>query len=126
MMAELKEVKRTERGWPGHQVCSPYCKFRRITVLVCENTEILICTYGDWQVENVSRAFISGYYYEARAFHATEYTHYADKNRRVLFESPKMLSTRGANREADEMHETVVSEISHRLSTGETFPTEGE
>lgn len=122
-----KKVVRTERGWAGHFCASLYCSFRRNTLLECGDIRIVISTVG------AMRDFLSAggkecveigpnRMYETMAFLATEYKQLgcyweADVAREIVFESPWTISqiTDDSDARANEMHETVVEELTESL-----------
>lgn len=124
------QVRRVERGWAGHFVCSDRCKFRRNTLLTYGNTRIVVSTVGllesFWkksdrlyrgQFEKVG----DGRYYETMAFYSNpKDTRYydIDATRQVDFESPWSISTLDADDKANKMHERVVKEITRKLRGG--------
>lgn len=130
-MPNLKDVKRTERGWGGHFCCSERCRFRRNTLLECEDVKIVVSSVGLYRLlptdEKFSALNCSNSYFETKAFYVdpkdTRY-HDADVTKQVFFESKWSIDRVNADDEANDMHETVVDEISHRLSTGEKFDAE--
>ena len=124
-------VKRTERGWGGHFICANRCRFRRNTLLEFDGVMIVVSTVGLLENRN-GKGFdtigAGGRMFETMAFHAdpndTRY-HDADVSRQVYFNSPWSINDKtDADDLANEMHETVVDEISSRLLAGEAFEVE--
>jgi len=120
---------RTERGWGGHFIGSDSCRFRRNTLLENGETKIVVSTVGlmlDPIRLGVGRAYCEiGYnrYFETMAFHAEHDGRYwdADVSREIHFDSPWAIADLDADDRANDMHETVVNEITARLDAGETF-----
>lgn len=121
------EVKRTERGWAGHFICSDRCKFRRNTLLEYEGTAIVVSTVGlfirdsDGEVDEVGL----GRDYETMAFYVDpESGDYkdADVTRQIYFNSQWALKITKKDKYADllanDMHEAVVEEITEDLLKG--------
>lgn len=46
------EVKRTERGWPGHYCCASDCEFRRNTLLEYKDAKIVVSIVGIMRMDN--------------------------------------------------------------------------
>lgn len=133
-------VKRTERGWGGHFCCGDRCLFRRNTLLEYNDIKIVVSTVGAMTSLDINDGLndlrnnynnnhsfeIIGCnrYYETMAFHSdtldTRY-HDADVSREVSFESPWCIDHLDADDKANQMHETVVDEISNGLLNGETY-----
>jgi hypothetical protein len=121
----LKEVKRTERGWAGHFICSDGCKFRRNTLLECGDIQIVVSNVGALFDESGKLLEIGlNRHYETMAFHVDpksgDYKD-ADVSREILFESNGALKWHKKgyiDNEANEMHEAVVKEISDNLAKG--------
>lgn len=122
------KVIRTERGWPGHYILANECVFRRNTLLQYGVIRIVVSTVGcrregkDLSVKTVG----PDRYYETMAFHAVkEHDLYweTDVTRQVSFSSPWGINTCEIDTSglADKMHETVVTEITERLTKGEIF-----
>lgn len=121
----LKEVKRTERGWAGHFICSDRCKFRRNTLLECGNVKIVVSTVGAMYDEKGKLQEIGlNRHYETMAFHVDKSTgpyKDADVSEIVSFESKGALKWHKdgyIDNEANDMHEAVVKEISDNLAKG--------
>lgn len=119
-------VTRTERGWAGHFICANRCRFRRNTLLECDQTKIVVSSVG--LMENINR---NGFetigrnrYYETMAFHA-DYTDLRyfdpDVTREVPFDSPWKISVIDADDRANDQHEAVVAEITENLAAGNTY-----
>ncbi len=124
-------IKRTERGWPGHYICSHRCQFRRNTLLEAGEVRVVISTVGrmlpgpidnpkiqdDYEMIGLDRHF------ETMAFHAEEVEggRYWDANvtRKVPFEAEWAITEVDADDKANDMHETVVKELSKRLRAGD-------
>lgn len=121
----LKEVKRTERGWAGHFCCSDNCKFRRNTLLECGDVKIVVSTVGAMYNSkgNLEEVGI-GRHYETKIFHVDESTREykdADTSREIFVESRcsmKWHKDGYIDNEANDMHEAVVKEISDNLAKG--------
>ena len=121
------KVKRTERGWIGHFCCAAKCLFRRNTLLEYEYIRIVVSTVGlmtnDYSAHEYVK--IKGYcYFETMAFHAERVADRywdADVSRQVRFDSPCSIPEFDADDLANDMHETVVSEITRGLEDGNKY-----
>lgn len=133
-----KQVIRQERGWAGHFICSSKCLFRRNTLLSFPHTDthVVISTVGLQEAayppghkyytgpfEKIS----ANHYFETKAFSALKgdgQYHNADTMEPVYFSSPWFI-TKWDNEaiHANEMHETVVNEITERFLSGTLYPT---
>lgn len=124
----MKEVKRTERGWAGHFICADRCKFRRNTLLECGDISIVVSTIGlyiresDGKMDEVGL----GRDYETMAFYVDPGTgdyKDADVSREIYFDSNWALKITKKDKYADllanNMHETVVKELTEKLKRGE-------
>ena len=121
----LKEVKRTERGWAGHFCCSSSCKFRRNTLLECDDIQIVVSTVGAMYNDKGKLEEIGlNRHYETMAFLVDKSTgpyKDADFSREIFFESKGALKWHKKgfiDNEANDMHEAVVKEISDNLAKG--------
>lgn len=117
-------VIRCERGWAGHFICADRCKFRRNTLLERGNVRIVVSTVGlmtDYRDDNKFSEVGLDRYFETMAFHAAYDGRYwdADVTREVSFDSPWMVQEVDADDIANEQHESVVAEITQRMSNGE-------
>jgi len=133
----MNEIKRTERGWPGHFIMGHRCSFRRNTLLENDDTKIIVSTVGAMPLNQNHDAEALGFkesdsgfetigykrYYETMAFHAIQEGPYleADVGREVSFESPWSIDyiSNSADNDANDMHEAAVSEIIERMQKGE-------
>ena len=121
----LKEVKRTERGWAGHFICSDRCKFRRNTLLECGDVKIVVSTVGAMYDNKCELEEIGlDRHYETMAFHVDpdsgEYKD-IDVQRQIWFDSPWALKWHKdgyIDNEANDMHEAVVKELTEKLMKG--------
>lgn len=126
---KMKDVKRTERGWAGHFICSYRCRFRRNTLLEYNGVEIVVSTVGAMYNDNGELEEIGiGRHYETMAFYVDkssgEYKD-ADVGNEIFFESKSALKWHKKgyiDNEANEMHENVVRELSEKLLKGK-LPT---
>ena len=121
----LKEVKRTERGWAGHFIAASQCHFRRNTLLECGDVKIVVSTVGAYY-NNKGKLEEIGLdrHYETMAFHvdpdSRDYKD-VDVQRQIWFESHCALKWHKngyIDNEANDMHEAVVKEISDNLAKG--------
>ena len=121
----LKEVKRTERGWAGHFIAANSCRFRRNTLLECGDIKIVVSTVGAMYINGRIDEIGLDRHYETMAFHVDpnsgEYKD-IDVKRQVWFESPWALKVKKTDKfidaKANDMHEAVVKEISDNLAKG--------
>lgn len=126
-----KEVKRTERGWCGHFIGGDNCLYHRNTLLEYGDKKVVVSTIGRYlplrNRQGRKSAIISmedfemigrDRYFETMAFEAYEsepgYWD-ADVGRTVCFNSNWQLDRPDLEKEADEMHEAVVAEITKDL-----------
>lgn len=118
---KAKNVKRTERGWAGHFLCSHDCLFRRNTLLECGSIRIVISTVGG--MLDLGRKPVQigrDRYFETMAFHAEFDGRYWDAvvSRQINFDSKWAIDESDADDEANDMHEKVVEELMRRLDAG--------
>lgn len=138
----MEQVKRTERGWCGHFIGGADCQYHRNTLLEYGDKKIVVSTIGRYVPER-NRDFLNQFvcaveykmfgnniyfetvgadrYFETMAFGAYESEDgYWDANagERVLFSSNWQLDRPDMEKEADEMHEAVVAEITQDLLNG--------
>jgi hypothetical protein len=120
-------VVRTERGWPGHYICSHLCLFRRNTLLACGETKVVVSTVGlqlaNPREDDPKKRFETiglNRYFETMAFHAgnDEYQD-AEVSRQVNFKSKWAIAELDGDLKANEMHEAVVAELEGKLLKGD-------
>ena len=117
----MKQVKRTERGWAGHFICSDRCLFRRNTLLEYEDTKIVVSTVGGMMVENYGKKRFDtvGHerYYETKVFLAdkkdTMYND-IDVEKEVFLDCEQTLNEID-DVKANEMHEDAVDWVSKQM-----------
>lgn len=122
------EVKRTERGWAGHYICSNYCRFRRNTLLEYGDKKWIVSTVGGYVYDGEINPIGCNRWYETMVFKAKEKNGYleADVERMVPFESKwgifgedwqEVLATYGKDIDdkANDMHEKVVEELMEKI-----------
>ena len=132
----MSRVKRTERGWVGHFICGYRCLFRRNTLLELDEKAIIVSTIGNMlkDMKDPSKGVDEvglDRYFETMAFEARENGAYIDidVDNPVEFESKWCIGKEewlqdGVDNRANEMHETVVSEITEKLENGRMFEEE--
>ena len=121
------EVKRTERGWAGHFISSPYCRFRRNTLLEYKEVKIVVSTVGDKRYnsdEGRTEKIGSNRYYETRCFHSDSKDpsyHDIDVKREEYVRSKWRVDhfDDGSDNEANDIHETIVMEITENMLMGD-------
>ena len=128
----MSEVKRTERGWCGHFCGSRDCLYHRNTLLEYGDKKIVVSSIGrymplykrqiaykDFYIPNECYEMIGrDRYFETMAFVAYESEEGywdADVTKQVVFGSNWQLDQPDMEKEADEMHEAVVAEITQDL-----------
>jgi hypothetical protein len=124
----MKAKKITERGWAGHFICADRCTFRRNTLLDFGRKKIIISTVGMMRDNEKDGNFYTigagGRYYETMAFHAKKEGPYwdIDVSRQISFKSEWAICAgslkelpRDADNKANDMHDTVVSELSGQI-----------
>ena len=126
----MNTVKRTEKGWAGHLIVSNQCLFRRHTLLEYGTIAISVSTAGNWMpgIEGLREIMeIGAYrYFETMVFHSLPVTEEnkwkdADVSKPINFSSPWYIREPWKEQEANDMHETVVNEITGRLLAGDQF-----
>lgn len=116
-----EQVKRTERGWPGHFCCADRCLFRRNTLLVYHGWRVVVSTVGRMPYKDGKEFEAIGRdrHFETRVFMScgNEWDG-IDSGKPVSFESERDLPEPDMELEANEMHENVVKEITECLLAG--------
>lgn len=123
---QFKKIKITERGWAGHFCGALECRFRRNTLIEFGEQRIVVSTVGLWQpFPEIDEGFTqlrSDCYFETAAFWSDpndERYRDADVTREIPISSPWKISEIDADDKANEMHDTVVQELSIKLQKGE-------
>lgn len=125
----MTEVKRIERGWPGHFIAADKCLFRRNTLLESGIKKIIVSTIGNYRLNSHTEPI--GYnnyprYYETMVFEAKlERAYYdIDTDKPISFDSNWAICAASVtdlpndvDNQADAMHETVVEEITLKLKS---------
>ncbi len=123
-MIMANKVKRTERGWAGHYICSYKCLFRRNTLLEYKDVKVVVSTVGAQLESDRPRRFDTvghGRYYETAAFMADQKdTRFRDivPGKRLEVDSNTAIDHLDADDEANDMHEAVVEEMVKRMVKG--------
>lgn len=124
-------LKTTERGWAGHFIRADGCRFRRNTLIQCDDKRIVVSTVGNLISNDKIESVGSNRWYETMAFEAY-YNEFdgcgyweADVSKEVPFDSPGGLyadtwkelchTHPDVDNVANDMHEKVVAEICDRL-----------
>lgn len=117
------QVKRTERGWPGHFIGSDRCLFHLNTLLEYNGQKVVVSTVGRWLPNDDDKGFTTiGYkrHFETMVFMAKEDDKFndADGCNPVGYSSNWQLPEPDMEIEANGMHENVVKEITGYLLAG--------
>lgn len=114
-------VKRTERGWAGHFICSDRCNFRRNTLLEYEGEFIVVSTVGRMVIEYVGHSALDTVgldrYYETMAFYSDTSDmefHDIDVKRQIYLGCDWALNEIDDNK-ANDMHEKAVDWVSRQM-----------
>jgi hypothetical protein len=114
-------VNRVERGWAGHFICARSCLFRRNTLLEKDGVYIVVSSVGSMVIDGKLDTVGLDRYYETMAFFSdandTRY-HDIDVSRQIYFDSEWAIAEQDADDKANDMHETVVAELSRKLEEG--------
>ena len=124
-VSSSRGVIRQERGWAGHFICANSCRFRRNTLLTYKDIRIVVSTVGLMERDGKFETIGHNRHFETMAFHSdpTDKRYYdANVSKQVYFDSDWAIAEQDADDKANEMHETVVLEITNKLLAGETFP----
>jgi len=119
------QIKRTERGWPGHYIAAFYCTFRMNTLLEYNGYQIVISTVGNKRIEkngivSIEPIRIDNGFYETMVFHAYYNGKYIEANvgQDIDVASNWVLRYPSVDDMPDnvdnlvvDMHETIVNEI---------------
>lgn len=119
----MKKIKRTERGWAGHFICSDRCLYRRNTLLQYGKVYVVVSTVGNMVIDDKPDTIgAGGRMYETMAFMSDESDtlyHDADVEKQIYppLETKWAINklTRETDIEADEMHEAYVAAIEKML-----------
>ena len=114
-------VKRTERGWAGHFICSDRYNFRRNTLLEYEGEFIVVSTVGRMVIEYVGHSALDTVgldrYYETMAFYSDTSDmefHDIDVKRQIYLGCDWALNEIDDNK-ANDMHEKAVDWVSRQM-----------
>ncbi len=116
------DIKVTERGWPGHFICSSDCVFRRNTLIENGDERVVVSTVGnmrrkgDGEPDTIGAC---GRTYETMAFEAKFEDGYWEPNVSNQLEFNSNWALTGlhtlSDAAANSMHEKVVAEITERM-----------
>lgn len=115
------KVKRTERGWAGHFTGGHNCLFRRNTLLEYGDKKWVVSTVGNYipkGKDKVAEIGSSGWLHETMVFKAELVDgKYWDANvsEQISFDSPWSLGVEANDNDINNMHETVVEELSKKI-----------
>ena len=116
------QVKRTERGWPGHFCGAHKCMFHLNTLLEYNGQKVVVSTVGRWLLNDDKEFTTIGCnrHFETMAFMAKDGDKYNDADfcKTVFFSSNWQLPEPDMEIEANGMHENVVKEITGYLLAG--------
>lgn len=130
----MSNVKRTERGWPGHYILSDRCVYHRNTLLECGEQKIVVSSVGNLRTDLESKKMETigafGRYYETMVFETEQNGPYIDADgakecgyfRGLNYDNPESIPYNVDNM-ADEMHESVVAEVIADMENGKTIKT---
>ncbi len=117
----MGEVRRTERGWPGHFVDARNCVFHRNTLVECGDEMVIVSTVGNYRGWDGRQLTLGpNRWYETMVFRAGEIDGYIDiiDSQPVGFKSKWAICSErwedlrcDVDTEANEMHEAVVEEM---------------
>lgn len=115
----------TERGWPGHYICSDRCVFHRNTLLSHKGKNIIISTVGRSKSKSGGLPDTIGYnrYYETRVFEGKKYKGYIDLAVEKEIAIPNIqCAIKEINWESDllanNMHEEAIKKVKQLLREG--------
>lgn len=125
----MEEVKRTERGWAGHYICSRDCSFRRNTLLEYKDKKWIVSTVGSQRIPGKRTITSIGHnrWYETMAFEARhDIYNDADVLKDIDFNSDwgiwgetwdEVMEKYNGTPDiaANEMHEKVVEELMEKI-----------
>lgn len=117
-------VKRTERGWPGHYICADTCQFRRNTLLEFGEQRIVVSTVGKNRRQGETEWLSvggNGEFFETMTFAARDNDGYWDADVRIDIADGIRRSTSYEDRDGNDMHEAVVTEMTARMENGESL-----
>jgi hypothetical protein len=117
------QVTITERGWPGHFICSHQCTFRRNTLVQFGKKRIVVSTVGCMRNELSNAPVEIGWqrFYETMVFQAKYESPYWDTNCSKEMHWPESPDWRidhcekGSDLQANNMHEAWVAFVAERI-----------
>lgn len=121
-------VKRTERGWAGHFICSDRCIYHRNTLLECGDKRIVVSTVGNFRPREGKMDTVGHRrYYETMAWPAKLDRGYWEvdvQQEQIHFDAPWSICADSVEQLpdnvdslADEQHESVVEELMAKLES---------
>ena len=116
----MEAVKRTERGWAGHYICSDRCTFRRNTLLEYNNKKVVVSTVGAMVVDCGFQQIGCDRYFETKAFLSkNDDAPYYDADIEKELELDCKCSLKEirfqSDLKANEMHENAVKWVEEQL-----------
>ena len=122
----MTEIKRTERGWPGHFIGASRCNFRRNTLIECGDVRVIVTSVGAYMPDGKPEYIGYQRYYETMAFPASFDGRYwdADHSKEISIHGEWATSDPLGDDTANNIHEAVVDEFMGRITSGETFQKE--